>query len=68
MREIGLIPAKRDRPLSFELPAIEAASDASRPMAAILTATASGDVTPSEAEALSKLIETHLRTLEATEL
>jgi hypothetical protein len=62
-----LVPAKRDRPVSFDLPAIETAGDASRAMAAILAATASGDVTPSEAEAVSKLIETHLRALEATE-
>jgi hypothetical protein len=62
-----LVPARRDRPIAFELPAIETASDASRAMGAILVAVAAGDVTPSEAEAVGKLIETHLRALEATE-
>lgn len=61
-----LYPARRDNPVSFELPAIETAEDASRAMGAILTAVAAGDVTPGEAEAVGKLIETHLKALEAT--
>ncbi|WP_306792342.1 hypothetical protein [Methylocystis sp. MJC1] len=62
-----LVPARRDRPVYLALPAIETASGVSRAMAAILAAVAAGDVTPSEAEAVSKLVETHLRALEATE-
>jgi hypothetical protein len=53
------------RPIAFELPTIETAGDASRAMGAILAAGAAGDVTPGEAEAVAKILETHIRTLEA---
>jgi hypothetical protein len=62
-----ILPARRDRPVSFSLPAIETASDASRAIGAILAAVAAGDVTPGEAEAVAKIVETHIRTLEASD-
>ncbi len=62
-----LIPPRRDRPVSFELPPIETAADASRAMAAILSAVAVGDLSPGEGEAVGKLVELHLKALEACE-
>lgn len=62
-----LCPARKDNPVSFELPAIETARDAATAMAAILRAVADGSVTPGEGEAVAKLVETHLRALEACE-
>jgi hypothetical protein len=62
-----LYPARRDNSVTFPLPAIETAGDASRAMGAILQAVAAGDVTPGEGEAVAKLIETYLRAIEATE-
>ena len=62
-----LYPARRDNPVSFTLPRIESAADATSAMAAILAAVASGEVTPGEAETIGKLIETHVRTLETAE-
>jgi hypothetical protein len=62
-----LCPARKDNPVSFSLPQIESAADAARAMAAILSAVASGDLTPVEAETISKLVETHIRALEASE-
>lgn len=62
-----IVPARRDRPVSFELPSIATAGDASRAMGAIIAAVAAGDLTPGEAEAVGNLIQTHLRTLEATD-
>jgi hypothetical protein len=41
-----LVPVKRDRPVSFALPAIETASDASRAMDAILVAVAGVTLRP----------------------
>lgn len=62
-----LSPARRDNPVAFPLPTIESAGDAAGAMAAILAAVASGEVTPGEAETIGKLIETHIRALEASE-
>lgn len=62
-----LLPARRDRPVSFELPKIETAADATKATGAILSAVASGEVTPVEAESVSKIVEAHLKALEASE-
>ena len=62
-----LLPARRDRPVSFELPKIETAADATKATGAILSAVASGEVTPVEAESVSKIVEAHLKALETSE-
>ncbi|WP_292530432.1 DUF5681 domain-containing protein [Methylocystis sp.] len=62
-----LLPARRDRPVSFDLPKIETAADATKATGAILSAVASGEVTPVEAESVSKIVEAHLKALEASE-
>lgn len=62
-----LCPARKDNPVTFALPHIECAADAAGAMAAILSAVAAGDLTPVEAETISKLVETHIRALEASE-
>ena len=60
-----LCPPRRDRPVSFAMPPIEVASDAAKASAAIMAATAAGDITPDEASTLTKLIESHVRIVEA---
>ena len=50
-----IAPARRDNPVSFELPKIENAADAAKGMSAILDAVAAGDMTPSEANEVSRL-------------
>jgi hypothetical protein len=62
-----LLPARRDRPVSFDLPKIETAEDAAKATGAILSAVASGEVTPVEAEAVSKIVEAHLKALECSQ-
>src|SRR5215217_4643966 len=63
-----VVPARKDRPVSFSLPEIQTAADAVKASAALLKAVAAGDVTPGEASELGKLIESHARVLEVTEL
>jgi hypothetical protein len=63
-----LSPARKDRPAAFALPAIESTADVVKASAAILQAVASGELTPSEAAELGKLVEAHVRAIEATEL
>jgi hypothetical protein len=62
-----IAPPRRDRPVSFALPALETAADAKAAAAAIVGAVADGDLTPSEAAELSKLLDNFTRVLEATE-
>jgi hypothetical protein len=49
-----ILPARKDRPVRFELPQIKSLADAVAASAALLTAVAAGDLTPSEAADISK--------------
>jgi hypothetical protein len=62
-----ILPARKDRPVDFHLLPIEAASDAAKASSAIVAAVADGSLTPSEASELGKLIETYVRSIEATD-
>jgi hypothetical protein len=59
-----LIPARRDRPVSFDLPAIETANDAAKAMGAILQAVAGGEISPSEGAEIARLLESFTKALE----
>src|ERR1051326_2434920 len=60
-----VLPARRERLISFEMPSLESAEDAAPAMAAIVAAVAAGDITLSEAAQLGKLVETFVRAIEA---
>jgi hypothetical protein len=62
-----IVPARKDRPVTFALPNLKHASDAVMASAAIVEAVANGDLTPSEAAELSKVIDSFARTLEAAD-
>jgi hypothetical protein len=62
-----ILPPRRERPVQFRLPALRSAGDAAAAMASIAEAIASGDLAAGEAAELSKLVESYVRTLEATE-
>lgn len=63
-----LYPPRKDSPVSFELPPMETAADAVQVMGAVLMALASGEVTPSEAQAVAGIVETFRRTIETSEM
>ncbi len=63
-----LLPPRKDRPISFALPAIETADDLPKATGAIVAAVAAGELTPSEAAEISKTLDVHVRAIEATEL
>ena len=50
-------PPRPDRPVPFDLPKLTEAADAREAFAAIVRAVAEGELTPSEAVILAKLIE-----------
>src|SRR5215211_3534379 len=62
-----LIPPRRDRHVTFAVPKIATARDAATISAALLDAVAGGELTPSEAAELGKLVEAYVKALEATE-
>jgi hypothetical protein len=63
-----ITPARKDRPVLFELPPISAVADLPMATGALLAAVASGELTPSEAAEFGKLIEAHVRAVEVTDL
>src|SRR5262249_31792216 len=62
-----IVPPRKDRPVYFELPKMQEAKDAVNASAAIVAAVAGGDLTPSEAAELSKVIDGYARSLQTVE-
>ncbi len=58
----------RDRPVAFELPAIASADDAVGAMASIVQGLASGDITPSEAGKLARVVQSFVQTVSTAAL
>lgn len=63
-----LIPPKRDRHINFSLPPIETTADVVKATGAMLKAVADGEITPSEAAELSKLVAAHVSAVQAHDL
>jgi Family of unknown function (DUF5681) len=63
-----VVPVRRARPVYLTLPAMKSADDASKAVAAITTAVASGDITPTEAVELSRVIDVYAKALEVNEI
>jgi hypothetical protein len=62
-----LCPPRKDRHVSFALPKLERAADAVSAAAAIVDAVAAGELTPSEAGELSRVVSAYAATLEAAD-
>jgi|SRR5947199_5266452 len=62
-----ILPARKERPVNFQIPPLQSAEDAAAAMAAITEAVAGGDLTLAEADTASALVERFVRTLEAGE-
>jgi hypothetical protein len=63
-----IVPPRRDRPVHFAIPELNSADDAAKAMAAITTAVARGELTPSEAAELSRVIEAYVKAIETSEI
>ena len=63
-----IAPAPKDNPVSFALPQMNNASDASHAAGSVLTAVSDGNLTPIEAPRVMGLIDSYRRTLELTEI
>ena len=62
-----IIPPRRERPVRFELPPIRSAADLSAAMQAITGAVAQGELTTGEAWEFSRIIDTFIRAIDASE-
>ena len=63
-----LLPNRKDSPVSFEMPTMKKTGDLTKVTAKILKSVGAGELSPGEASGLTKLIETHLKAIELTEL
>jgi len=63
-----IAPAPKDQPVSFSLPKMNNAIDASEAARSVLTAVSEGELTPIEATRVQGHIDSYRRTLELTEI
>ena len=63
-----IAPAPKDQTVSFSLPQMNTALDASEAAGSVLTAVSLGELTPIEATRVMGLIGSYRRTLELTEI
>jgi hypothetical protein len=63
-----IVPPRRERPVNFTLPEINSVDHAANAMAIITRAVANGELTPTEAAELSRVIEGYVKAVEATEI
>lgn len=63
-----VLPPRRGRPVEIDLGPVESAHDIANALASVLKATASGQLTPEEADAICRIIETTRRAYETQEL
>jgi hypothetical protein len=63
-----LLPPRKDRPVSVDLPRIDSARDVPRAISALLAAVATGELTPSDAGEVAKLLDAYARAVEMSDL
>ena len=63
-----IAPAPKDQAVSFSLPKMKNAMDASEAAGSVLTAVSEGELTPIEATRVMGLIDSYRRTLELTKI
>jgi multidrug efflux pump subunit AcrA (membrane-fusion protein) len=63
-----IAPARRDVPVSIELPPVRSAAEAAEASAAVLASVASGEVTPDEAGRIMALLASHKTMVTAGDL
>jgi hypothetical protein len=63
-----ILPARKDRPVSFDLPRIETVTDSVKATAAIASAVDDGELSPMEAAELIKVVGGYTRAVETADL
>jgi hypothetical protein len=63
-----LVPPRKDSPVNLDLPKMERVDDTVKAMAVISSGVADGELTPSEGQVLSGMVENYRKAIETTEL
>ena len=63
-----LAPARKDNPVTLALPAVETAADAKAASSAVLSAVATGEITPAEGQSVMALLSAHRAIVETVDL
>jgi hypothetical protein len=63
-----IVPLRKGRPVTIELPPVKTADDVAEAVAALLAQTAKGELTPDEAGALAGILDLRRRSIETVEL
>lgn len=63
-----LAPPRKDRSIAFEMPSIDTVDDLPAATRAVMDAVSVGDITPSEAAELGKLVDAHVRAIEVSDI
>ena len=63
-----ILPPRKDRPVNFTLPTINSAQDAAAIVSSVLAAVAAGEITPTDAAEVGKLIDSYVKAYETAEL
>lgn len=61
-------PARKGRPVTLALPALETAADLARALGVVTRAVAAGTLTPDEGQAVAAILELHRRALDTAEI
>jgi hypothetical protein len=62
----ALLPKRKDKLISIDLPPLEESSDAPGAIATIIAAVCAGGITPSEGTSLIRMVETYVRVMQKT--
>lgn len=63
-----VLPAKRDRVIDVQLPKLQTTDDALKAISLIVGAVGSGSLSPSEGEALSRVVDTFVKALQVHDI
>jgi hypothetical protein len=63
-----LLPVRKGRPISFELPPVKTAADVAVAVGELSRAMAAGELTTDEASAAASVIEMHRRAIETSDI
>jgi hypothetical protein len=63
-----LAPPRKDRSIAFEMPSIATVDDLPTATRAIMDAVSVGDIAPSEAAEMGKLVDAHVRAIEVSDI
>lgn len=63
-----VLPVKRDRDINIRLPKLQTTDDAVKAMSLIIESVSCGNITPSEGEAMSKVVDAFVKAIQVYEV